>query len=135
MSGIGFWEFFFLCMIGLVVLGPKRLPQVANQLGTWVGQARRMTRVLKRQLEDEIDFGSDLNVRPNIAPVSHPPPRDDDGYSPLHQQPQSTTASVSIDDDVEHNTADDDSQTADVADDDQIDEQPGIADSDAKRDA
>ena len=33
MSGIGFWEFFFLCMIGLVVLGPKRLPQVANQLG------------------------------------------------------------------------------------------------------
>ena len=94
MSGIGFWEFFFLCMIGLVVLGPKRLPQVANQLGTWIGQARRMTRVLKRQLEEELDLGSELNVRPSITPARHPPPRDDDGYSPLHQQPAAAGTAV-----------------------------------------
>ena len=92
MSGIGFWEFFFLCMIGLVVLGPRRLPQVANQVGTWVGQARRMTRVLKRQLEDELDLGKDFDVRPGVAPASHPPPRDDDSYSPLHRQPSGTAA-------------------------------------------
>ncbi|MEM9209734.1 MAG: hypothetical protein AAGA61_10835, partial [Pseudomonadota bacterium] len=35
------------------------LPQVANQLGSWLGQARRMTRMMKRQLEDEINL--DLN--------------------------------------------------------------------------
>ncbi|MDX1516258.1 MAG: twin-arginine translocase TatA/TatE family subunit [Woeseiaceae bacterium] len=84
MSGFSFWEFFFICLIGLVVLGPKRLPQVANQLGSWIGQARRMTRVLKRQLEEELDLDRELRVRPNI---SHPPPRDDDSYSPLHEQP------------------------------------------------
>lgn len=84
MSGIGFWEFIFLCMIGLVVLGPKRLPAVANQLGSWVGQARRMTRTLRRQLEDELNLDKELNVQPRITPFDHPAPNDDDGYSPLH---------------------------------------------------
>ena len=56
MSGIGFWELIILSLIGLIVLGPKRLPQVANQLGEWIGQAKRMTRVMRRQLEEEIEY-------------------------------------------------------------------------------
>ena len=56
MSGIGFWELIILFLIGLIVLGPKRLPQVANQLGEWIGQAKRMTRVMRRQLEEEVEF-------------------------------------------------------------------------------
>lgn len=56
MSGIGFWELIILFLIGLIVLGPKRLPQVANQLGEWIGQAKRMTRVMRRQLEEEIEI-------------------------------------------------------------------------------
>lgn len=91
MSGPSFWEFLLLCMIGLIVLGPKRLPQVANQIGTWVGHARRMTRTLKRQLEEELELDKPLNVRPSIR---HTPPRDDDTYSPLHQQPSVTTAAA-----------------------------------------
>lgn len=82
MSGPSFWEFLLLCLIGLVVLGPKRLPQVANQIGSWIGQARRMTRTLKRQLEEELELDKPLNIRPA---ASHPPPRDDDMYSPLHE--------------------------------------------------
>ena len=70
MSGIGFSEFLILCLIGLVVLGPRRLPRVANQIGRWVGQARRMTRVMRRQLEEELNFDEDLNIKP----PSHPPP-------------------------------------------------------------
>ena len=58
-SGIAGSEIFLIVVIGLIVLGPKRLPQVANQLGSWVGQARRMTRMMKRQLEGEINI--DLN--------------------------------------------------------------------------
>lgn len=135
MSGIGFWEFFFLCMIGLVVLGPKRLPQVANQLGTWVGQARRMTRVLKRQLEEELDLSNELNVRPSIAPVSHPPPRDDDSFSPLHQQPAATTATVAVDEDAATDATADDAGDATHDDDSHDDPSTGPADSDSKRDA
>jgi sec-independent protein translocase protein TatB len=83
MSGVGFSELLILFVIGLIVLGPERLPRVANQLGTWLGQARRMTRVMKRQLEEELD----LEGKP--APFQPPPvqqvPRDDDTFSPLHR--------------------------------------------------
>lgn len=89
MSGIGFFELIILSLIGLIVLGPERLPRVANQLGNWLGQARRMTRVMKRQLEDELNFEKDLNIKPpNREPSSQPgyvPPRDDDDFSEAHE--------------------------------------------------
>lgn len=80
-AGPSFFEFLLLCMIGLIVLGPKRLPQVANQIGNWVGQARRMTRTLRRQLEEELDLEKAMNT----SPPKYTPPRDDDTYSPLHE--------------------------------------------------
>ena len=61
MSGIGSSELIILVLIGLIVLGPRRLPQIANQIGSWIGQARRMTRAMKRQLEDELNFDDDFN--------------------------------------------------------------------------
>jgi sec-independent protein translocase protein TatB len=93
MSGIGFSELIILALIGLIVLGPERLPRVANQLGSWLGQARRMTRVMKRQLEDELNIEKEFDIKsppvsrepstqPKVAPT--PPPRDDDDYSPAH---------------------------------------------------
>jgi len=89
MSGIGFWELIILFLIGLIVLGPERLPRVANQLGGWLGQARRMTRVMKRQLEDELNFEKDLNIKPPSREPSKQPetvaPRDDDDFSPQHE--------------------------------------------------
>ncbi len=94
MSGIGFSEILILCLIGLIVLGPERLPRVANQIGGWVGQARRMTRMMRRQLEEELDFDKDLNIKPTI----HQTPNDDDSYSPLHSQPTQTVAGVDIED-------------------------------------
>ena len=107
MSGVGSSELIILILIGLIVLGPKRLPQIANQIGSWIGQARRMTRAMRRQLEDELNFDDDNIKRPAIAPpsvLSPTPdpadpdydadepapepephiPHDDDTYSPLH---------------------------------------------------
>ncbi len=90
MSGIGFSELIILALIGLIVLGPERLPRVANQIGGWLGQARRMTRVMKRQLEDELNIEKDLNIsstpssrEPSVQPT-YTPPRDDDDFSPAH---------------------------------------------------
>ena len=117
MSGVGFFELVILFMIGLVVLGPQRLPKVANQLGTWIGQARRMTRVMKRQLEDELDLGDnfkslknlgdelkdDLTIGPDAAHV----PRDDDTFSPLHEKGSSAAvAAMKVDEDTEGTEAD-----------------------------
>lgn len=90
MSGVGFFEILLLCMIGLIVLGPKRLPQVANQIGTWVGQARRMTRTLKRQLEEELDVEKNLGFDPKKMHI----PMDDDTYSPVHDADNETVVTT-----------------------------------------
>ena len=54
MSGIGFTELVVLFVIGLLILGPERLPRVATQIGRWVGRARRTANQLRYQLEREI---------------------------------------------------------------------------------
>ena len=88
MSNVSFFELIILFVIGLIVLGPERLPRVANQLGTWLGQARRMTRVMKRQLEEELRLEEDNRIKP--AGSVHKPAwvtpanETDDGYSPAH---------------------------------------------------
>ena len=79
-----------LCVIGLLILGPERLPRVARQLGSWVGKARQMTRGLQRQLEDEIDAEKNLGFDPkelkDLNPSQLLKPNDNDTYSPLHDK-------------------------------------------------
>jgi len=67
MFDIGFWELIILFGLGLLVLGPERLPRVAIQLGNWAGQARRMARSLTSQIRDELD----IDVH---QPFRKPPP-------------------------------------------------------------
>lgn len=56
MFDVGFWELIILFGLGLIILGPERLPKVAMQVGNWIGQARRMARQLSSQIRDEIDI-------------------------------------------------------------------------------
>jgi len=95
MSGIGGTEFILLCLIGLMILGPERLPKVARKLGGWVGKARQMTRTLKRQLEEELDAEKNLGFDPsdlkNLNPEQLITPRDDDTFSPAHVEEEDTT--------------------------------------------
>ena len=73
MSGVDSSELILLLILGLIVLGPKRLPEIANKIGGWVGQARRMTRAMKRQLEDELNFDEQFQPKtPRIAPPVDP---------------------------------------------------------------
>jgi sec-independent protein translocase protein TatB len=64
MSGVSSAELILLVVIGLVVLGPKRLPEIANKIGSWIGQARRMTRIMKRQLEEELNLDDFNSIQP-----------------------------------------------------------------------
>ena len=68
MFDVGFWELVILFGLGLVILGPERLPKVAMQIGNWAGQARRMARTLTNQMRAEMDF--DVN-KPFSPPKSH----------------------------------------------------------------
>ncbi|MDJ0926304.1 MAG: Sec-independent protein translocase protein TatB [Gammaproteobacteria bacterium] len=68
MFDIGFWELLILFGLGLVVLGPERLPRVAVQVGNWAGQARRMARSLTAQMRAELDLDQQIgggSYRPN----------------------------------------------------------------------
>jgi sec-independent protein translocase protein TatB len=68
MFDVGFWELFILFGLGLIILGPERLPKVAMQVGNWAGQARRMARQLSGQIRSEIN---DLDI-PNEIDIKDP---------------------------------------------------------------
>lgn len=55
MFDMGFWELVVLGVIGLIVLGPERLPTVARTLGRWTGRARSYMRTLSTELEREVN--------------------------------------------------------------------------------
>ena len=87
MSGIGGSEFILLCLIGLLILGPERLPRVARQIGGWLGKARQMTRAMQRQLEEELDTEKNFGIDPkDLDPRNLLTPREDETYSPLHDE-------------------------------------------------
>ena len=87
MSGIGGSEFILLCLIGLLILGPERLPRVARQIGGWLGKARQMTRAMQRQLEEELDTENNFGIDPkDLDPRNLLTPREDDTYSPRHDE-------------------------------------------------
>lgn len=72
MFDVGFGELVLLFVIGLLVLGPQRLPKVAAELGKWVGRARRTATQLRRQLEHEIEL-SEVIQPPKPPPKPKPP--------------------------------------------------------------
>jgi sec-independent protein translocase protein TatB len=54
MFDIGFSELVVIGLIALIVLGPKRLPEVARTAGRWVGQLRRFVADVKQDLDREV---------------------------------------------------------------------------------
>ncbi|MEO7385596.1 MAG: Sec-independent protein translocase protein TatB [Gammaproteobacteria bacterium] len=72
MFDIGFWELALLFALGLVVLGPDKLPKVAAQLGRYAGQARRMARTLTAQIRDEIEAEERRITARESAPPTPP---------------------------------------------------------------
>ena len=70
MSGIGTPELILLFVVGLLVLGPERLPKVASQVGSWVGRARREANRLHQQLEREVVLSEMRRTSPDKSPQS-----------------------------------------------------------------
>src|SRR5262245_54160931 len=57
MFDLSFGKLAILFALCLIVLGPEKLPRLAQQLGRWTGQARAMARHFRSQLEQEIAAG------------------------------------------------------------------------------
>ncbi len=69
MFDVGFWELILIFGVGLMILGPERMPRVAAQIGRWVGRARRTANQLRRQLQREVELDEYMHQkRPPPAP-------------------------------------------------------------------
>ncbi|MGA9574441.1 MAG: Sec-independent protein translocase protein TatB [Lysobacterales bacterium] len=55
MFDVGFAEIFLLAVIGLLVLGPERLPGVARTLGGFIRKARMSWVSLRNTIESELE--------------------------------------------------------------------------------
>ncbi|MEM7406626.1 MAG: Sec-independent protein translocase protein TatB [Pseudomonadota bacterium] len=54
MFDVGLQELFLIGLIGLVVIGPKRLPKLARTLGVYVGKMRRFVTDVRSDVEREL---------------------------------------------------------------------------------
>lgn len=56
MFDIGFSEMAIIAVVGLVVLGPERLPKVARQLGQWLGKLQRYVSDVKSDISRQMEL-------------------------------------------------------------------------------
>ncbi len=56
MFGIGSTEILVILVVALLVLGPKKLPQIARTIGRAMGEFRRVSTEFQRTLNTEIAF-------------------------------------------------------------------------------
>ena len=62
MFGISFTELLVILVVGLIVLGPQKLPGLFRTLGQWIAQLRRLTTEVRAQSGiDEILKAEGLN--------------------------------------------------------------------------
>ena len=54
MFDIGFPELMLVALVGLLVIGPERLPEALRTLGLWLGRMRRSFLSVKAEIEKEI---------------------------------------------------------------------------------
>jgi sec-independent protein translocase protein TatB len=96
----GFLDFSFselaiIFGLALVVLGPKKLPGLVQQVGRWVGRARHMARQFREQLEQEVNAINEVKPVPrHVAPDVGPPAP---GSAPAEPHPEmSSTAAGDV---------------------------------------
>lgn len=54
MFDIGFWELMLIAVIGLLVLGPERLPVAIRTVRDWVNGVRQFSQSVKTELKEEL---------------------------------------------------------------------------------
>jgi len=73
MKRMSFSETIFLFFLALVIFGPKKLPEIARQVGKALNEFRRASNEFKAQIEQEIANLEVEQRRQTILPPSPPP--------------------------------------------------------------
>ena len=83
MFDIGFPELILIAIVGLLVIGPERLPEALRTLGLWFGRMRRSFTAVKSEIEKEIGMDEVRRQLHNEAIM--------DEMKRIEQEVQSTT--------------------------------------------
>ena len=81
-------DILFILLLALVIFGPKRLPEVARQLGKFMAQFRAMSDDVKRQIQNEVlKIEMEEKQKKLAATVSQPPAEDENQSSAVDHAP------------------------------------------------
>jgi TatA/E family protein of Tat protein translocase len=72
MSSMGFSETLFLFFLALLIFGPKKLPEIARQVGKALNEFKRASNEFKSQIASEISQLETESQRRNL-PAADPP--------------------------------------------------------------
>ncbi len=86
MFGVGMPELLVILVVALVVLGPKRLPEVARQLGKAMAEFRRQTSDLMEEFQSQAMSDDEAERRrpappPEQVAAASPPTKPASGQS------------------------------------------------------
>jgi sec-independent protein translocase protein TatB len=99
MTCMGFSETIFLFFLALLIFGPKKLPEIARQVGKVLNEVRRASNEFKAQITSEISQLDMENPR-QILPPSEPP-KGAVAALPLTPEPVNSTE-LSLETGLEH---------------------------------
>ena len=72
MKRMSFSETVFLFFLALIIFGPKKLPEIARQVGKYMNEFKRASNEFKAQIEQEIAH-LEVEKKSTILPPSSPP--------------------------------------------------------------
>jgi len=91
MFGIGMTEMLVIAVIALVVLGPKRLPELARTLGRTLAEFRRSATDLRREFSD-VTGETRIDPPTRLPAKSDPEPGSDAPGQPASEAPDAQAA-------------------------------------------
>ena len=83
MFGIGMPELLLILAVALIVLGPKKLPEIARSLGRGLAEFRRTTDDVKREMQ----AAADLDARPESDDTSTKPSGEGEPANTMSTEP------------------------------------------------
>ena len=93
-----FSETVFLFVLALIIFGPKKLPEIARQIGKYLNEFKRASNEFKAQIEQEIAH-LEVEQKQTILPPSSPPEGSmsrSDGLQPAASEAPATLAAATV---------------------------------------